>query len=218
LFSDTFGNAFSVDADPTRQTAVSDLDIRHDLSVWSSYRIPTLMHQRIGKALTSDWTVAGFFNVRTGFPVNVNYTRAGNMFDEIIRPNVVAGVPLYTTINGIRAINTAAFSIPTNGQQGSLARNSLRGFPFRQIDLSLARRIRFRELSSLELKIQALNVFNRTNFADMESSLGTQFADGSFRPNYFFGQSVSTYGSGTFTPFYLYGGPRSLQLSAKFVF
>jgi hypothetical protein len=52
----------------------------------------------------------------------------------------------------------------------------------------------------------------------MSGNLGTLFQNGNFQPNNFFGKTVSTYGSSNFTPFYLYGGARTIQFSAKFVF
>jgi hypothetical protein len=106
---------------------------------------------------------------------------------------------------------------PANGQ-GNLKRNSLRGFPLFQLDTSLQRRIRFSNEMRLELAVSAYNVLNNTNFADMSGNLGTLFSNGLLLENEYFGKAVSTFGSSNFTPFYLYGGARTIRLSAKFVF
>ena len=97
-------------------------------------------------------------------------------------------------------------------------RNSLRGFPFFQVNASVAKTFSLANERNLELKIEAINLLNNTNFADPNGSLGTLFSDATFASANYFGQSVGTYGGQTFTPFYLYGGPRSLQVTAKFWF
>ena len=70
----------------------------------------------------------------------------------------------------------------------------------------------------LELSINSYNLLNNTNFTDMSGNLGTLVSNGNFQPNYYFGKTTSTFGSANFTPFYLYGGARTIQFSAKFVF
>lgn len=218
LFADSFGKSLSMNSNAAGERAVSDLDVRHDLSVWSSYRIPTSISSGWGKTLTEGWTVAGFVNARSGFPINVTYARVGDFVNELVRPDVVQNVPLFVNVNGVRALNPDAFEVPASGEQGSLGRNSIRGFPFFQLDASISKKFKLANESSVELKIEAFNLLNNTNFADSDGNLGTLFADAGFVPNNYFGQSLSTYGGRTFTPFYLYGGPRSLQFSAKFQF
>jgi hypothetical protein len=115
-------------------------------------------------------------------------------------------------------LNPNAFAIPGFNRQGALGRNAARGFPLFQLDASLQRRIRFTNETRLELGIAAFNLLNNTNFANMSGSLGTLFSNGSFLPNEYFGRPTATFGGGSFTPFYLYGGARTIQLSAKFIF
>ena len=71
---------------------------------------------------------------------------------------------------------------------------------------------------NLNLTVQSFNLLNNHSFADMNGNIGTQFSNGNFVPNSYFGKPVSTFGSGNFTPFYLDGGARTVQVSAKFVF
>jgi hypothetical protein len=195
----------------------SDFDVRHDVSINGQYRLPNLFQSGWRRAVTRDWTILAFFNARTGFPLNVNLIRSNGFWDEIVRPDLAANIPLYRLVDGRSVINPAAFTVPTVGQ-GNLGRNALRGAAFRQVDLGLSKVVRLGGDSSLLLKIEAINLLNTTNFADMEAELGTVHADGSFRPSYFFGQSLGTFGGKGFLPFYLYGGARNVQLSAKFTF
>jgi hypothetical protein len=103
---------------------------------------------------------------------------------------------------------------------GTLGRNSLLGPHFRQFDFSLFKRTQLTERLNMELRFEGYNILNHPNFANP------------YLPN--FGAFVSSFGNngvGTGTaaltatgdvgigyPFLGSGGPRSLQLAAKFTF
>jgi hypothetical protein len=103
---------------------------------------------------------------------------------------------------------------------GTLGRNSLRGPHFRQFDFSLFKRTQLTERLNMELRFEGYNILNHPNFANP------------YLPN--FGAFVSSFnnngvgtGASALTatgdvgigyPFLGSGGPRSLQLAAKFTF
>jgi TonB dependent receptor len=207
-----------VSSDLTNERGASDFDVRQQLSIYAVYDIPTFFDSGWKKSLTQNWSISAFANARSAFPVNVGYFRANDFGKEFIRAETVGNAPFYLTENNIQRLNPNAFSIPTANRQGNLPRNSIRGFSLFQIDAGLQRRIRLTNEMSLNLSINAFNLLNKTNFADVSGNLGTQFSPSNFQPNNYFGQPTSTFGSGNFTPFYLYGGARTIQLSAKFVF
>lgn len=209
-------NFFSTDLKQER--GASDFDVRHQLNIYGVYDIPTFFDNGWKKRLTQNWSISAFANARTAFPLNVGYFRVNDFGKEFVRADLVGNAPIYLNENTLKSLNPNAFSIPNANRQGTLERNSVRGFPLFQIDTSLQRRIRLTNEMSLNLTIQALNLLNNTNFADMSGNLGTLFSSGIFQPNNYFGQATSTFGSSNFTPFYLYGGARKIQLSAKFVF
>jgi Ca-activated chloride channel family protein len=215
---DTFRQNVFVGEDLNDERGTSDFDVRHQFSVYGAYDIPTPFESGAIKFLTRDWAIFGFANARTGFPVNVTYARANDFGVELRRPDLISNAPLYTNTDGRKQINPAAFSIPSDDRQGTLERNALRGFPFFQMDLGLERRFRLGGESNLRLTMEVFNVLNNTNFADMSGNLGTLAANGNFLPNGYFGKTASSFGSQNFTPFYLYGGARTIQFSAKFVF
>jgi hypothetical protein len=64
--------------------------------------------------------------------------------------------------------------------------------------------------------VEIFNLFNHANFADPSGGL-VQGDTNSLRPTAFFGQSISTVGNqlGGLLGF---GGPRQIQLSARFIF
>ncbi|MBS1797627.1 MAG: TonB-dependent receptor [Acidobacteria bacterium] len=205
-------------ADLSRERGPSDYDARHQLSVYAIYDVPALFDDGWKRRLTEDWTLAAFAGARSAFPFSAGYDRVNAFGREFFRADSVGGAPVERTVDGLRAFDPAAFAVPAALRQGTLGRNSLRGFGLFQLDASLSRRIRLTSEMQFELGIKAYNLLNNTNFAEPDNSLGTVFPDGSFRPNPYFGRPTTTFGSGGFTPFYLYGGARTLQLSVKFVF
>lgn len=205
-------------SDPAQEKGASDFDARHIFSAYGTFSIPTPFKSGLAKWLTSDWSVYSFVNARSATPVNVTYARVTDLGVQIARPNTVPGVSPFTAANGIKAIDPAAFSIPAGPGQGASGRNSLRGFGVFQANVGAERTFKFGGESQLRISAEAHNLLNNVNYENMNGSLGTVFQDGTYLPNYYFGKAASTLGSGGFTPFYIYGAARTLQLSAKFIF
>jgi hypothetical protein len=109
-------------------------------------------------------------------------------------------------------VNMAAFVAPPAGQQGTVGRNSLRGFPIRQVDLTLNRQIALHGAVRLQLQIEAYNVFNWPNFGPPNAQLTAAPAIAG-RSSAMFGGAI-----GGLTSLYQTGGPRALQLAAKILF
>jgi hypothetical protein len=85
-------------------------------------------------------------------------------------------------------------------EQGSLARNSGRGFSFSQIDMGLRRKFSFSESVAVQFQADAFNVLNHPNFEDPR---GTDLVTGG---SLAFGQSTSSTGA------------RTMRFSVKFLF
>jgi carboxypeptidase family protein len=82
------------------------------------------------------------------------------------RPDLVPGVDPYLHDGSLFWLNPAAFAVPLPGTYGNLERSSLRGPNFFQFDMSLSRRFAMTSKTGLELRVDAYNLFNRTNFAN----------------------------------------------------
>lgn len=198
--------------------ASADSDIRHNFSMDAGYELRFREWFGDGpKWLIDGWNVNSIMQIRTGFPVNV--TRQGGTFGGFsFRPNLVPGVdtrcPNYSLPNC--QFNIDAFEDPGAGVFGNAGRNILRGPGFAQVDLSFGKNTRFSENLSLQLRMEIFNLFNRANFADPSGGL-VQGDSNTLNPAAFFGQSVSTVGNqlGGLLGF---GGPRQIQLSARFNF
>jgi hypothetical protein len=209
---------------PDLEHASSDQDVRHNFSLDAGYDIPFGDWFDGGPNwLKNGWNISTIIQARTGLPVNV--TLNGGVFGGFsMRPDIVPGVDPYEP-NTARCsgfsipdcqFNPAAFTTPASGPYGNAGRNILRGPGFRQVDVSLFKNTRFSESKSLQLRIDFFNIFNNTNFAEPSGGL-TQVDANSVRPNAFFGQSIVTVGN-NLGGLLGFGGPRQIQLSARFNF
>jgi len=84
-------------------------------------------------------------------------------------PDLVPGQPLYLHGSGYpggKIVNSAAFAVPPNLQDGDLGRNVLRGFGAWQIDFSLHREVPLSDHLHLEFRVETFNILNHPNFGD----------------------------------------------------
>ena len=122
---------------------------------------------------------------------------------------------------GGKALNPAAFAavpapLGSVGQQGTLGRNVPTGFGMWQVDLALKRELRLTERCGVQLRFDAFNALNHTNFSDPVKFLDSPL----------FGRSASLLnmelgtgspGSGL-APALQTGGARSVQATIRFHF
>lgn len=131
--------------------------------------------------------------------------------------------------------DAASACIPGTRHFGNLGRNSLVGPHFRQFDFSIFKNTTITERLKLELRFEAYNLFNHPNFANpylpnffahadgngISNGLTTQSGPCSTSPN---GHACGFLGLATTGdvgigyPFLGSGGPRGLQIAAKFTF
>jgi hypothetical protein len=167
---------------------------------------------------------------RSALPVDVsdaNFFALQGAYADI-RPDLIAGQALYLfgpQFPGGKAFNPAAFadppSDPSTGnplRQGTVPRNSLRGFGLFQGDFSVHREFVIREALRLQFRAEFFNILNHPNFGPPSGSFGV---GGFGLSNQILSQSLSGFGSsgtGAFSPLYQIGGPRSMQFALKFSF
>lgn len=206
----------------------SDFDVRHSLNISGSWRMPEpklpVLKQAFG-GWWSDFMIAW----RTSTPFDVvgltdessnssATTTTGRGLFAQVRPDY-NGLPVWVddpTAPGGRRLNRDAFEAPSGFGQGNLARNALRGYGLSQADWSLRRQVNIGERRALHLSVQAFNIFNQVNFANPSRNEGANLASPSFGvPNRTQQQGIA---GGSLGSVYRAGGPRSVQLSARFQF
>ncbi|HKE84343.1 MAG TPA: TonB-dependent receptor [Vicinamibacterales bacterium] len=145
------------------------------------------------------------------------------------RPDVIPGVAPYVSSNASGFfLNPAAFRVPMPGTIGNLPRNALRGPVFRQIDLSLTKRVPLSGSHALEFRADIYNLTNRVNFANPTSVLSaatpsSPTATGSFlQPGetYTPATAGTSFGllNATVGRYIDMGTARQIQLSARYRF
>ncbi|HYL14431.1 MAG TPA: carboxypeptidase regulatory-like domain-containing protein [Terriglobales bacterium] len=105
---------------------------------------------------------------------------------------------------------------PPLGQFGNMGRNMFPDTGFRNFDFSLAKNFHFGERYRLQFRAEFFNIFNHPNFANPYGGQnGFGLNDPSVQP---FGCGCATPDIAAANPAIGSGGPRSIQLGAKFVF
>jgi hypothetical protein len=110
----------------------------------------------------------------------------------------LTGQPIYTSGTHTAAswFNTAAFAQPAVGQFGDARRNSIIGPGSLVFNMAFTKSFPLKENRSLELRMQASNIFNTPQFAAIDTILNSPT----------FGQVISV------------GAMRTIQFSGRFRF
>ncbi len=105
---------------------------------------------------------------------------------------------------------------PPLGQFGNMSRNMFQDTGFKNFDFSVAKSFHFAEAMRLQLRAEFFNIFNHPNFAN---PYGGQNGFGLNDPSAGgFGCGCATPDIAAANPAIGSGGPRSIQLGAKFIF
>jgi hypothetical protein len=201
-------------------------DVQHVFKFNFAYELPFGPGKRFwnasgfaGKVL-GGWQISGIGQFRTGRPISFisgrgtlnRSARSGNNTPNTtltlsqlqagtgLFADPKTGLPLLIDPSWIASDGRASSSIfthPLAGQVGHLSLTPVDGPGYWNVDTALIKRIRFKERLGLELRLEAFNVFNHTNFS-VPNSLNIDDTD--------FGKINSTF------------DPRILQLSWKFTF
>jgi hypothetical protein len=138
----------------------SDFDIRHVFSMNFTYQLPSGHHW-----LTSGWQLAGTGRAYSGQPFTPQ-TSAGNTdLGEPTRPDRIATGTVanpspdrWFDVNAFPPVPLTAFRFGNSG------RNILDGPGFMAINLSASKRFRISERAEAQLRWEAFNVTNHTDF------------------------------------------------------
>jgi hypothetical protein len=221
----------------------SNFDIRKRLTWDFIYQFPN-RHGSFQR-LTNGWGLNGILTVQDGQPFHMileadDFDGSGEYFSK---PDVIGPIQ-YNYSNPSEFLNLSSFAVPctpvplsqggfdgsatscTPGTRhfGNEGRNSLIGPPFRELDFSLFKNTNLTERLKLELRVEAYNILNHPNFANplwpnflSDPSLSSNW----YQPNGHLNGYLpitTTADVGPGYPFLGGGGPRSLQIAAKFTF
>ena len=110
--------------------------------------------------------------------MNYNLSESGNAANTEApggsgynRPDQV-GSPSLSNRSIHEWFNTAAFQATAPYTFGDTPRNSLRGDPYKNVDLAILRSFPIGESRSLQFRVDAFNVLNHPTFSNPDSTLG----------------------------------------------
>ncbi len=161
--------------DPRFNRGPSDHDVRHR---WVGHLIwrPTVEGSAFWRRVLGGWRLALLCEAASGLPFSATLAydaaRSGTSRPDYRggqRPNLRPGASNNPVLGSPeRWFDPSVFERPEPGFLGNLGRNTLRGPSYWNVDLSLVRALRLGDSSgerALELRLEAFNLLNHTNFA-----------------------------------------------------
>jgi hypothetical protein len=196
--------------DPSLSRGLSAFDMRHNLVGSFHYELPSFHSREPFHAIASGWAVAGIGRITSGLPVtllNNNDTSLLGTIPNGINNNGVdtlqwtgQSLRLQTNPRGGRAVFDASqLTLPALGTMGNARRRFFSGPGMKTLDATLSRNFQVRDNHSLEVRVEAFNVFNHAQFFGASSVEGN-ISSGSF------GQAVNAM------------PPRLMQLALRYRF
>ena len=212
-------------------------DTRNRFTAAINYELPSWgSRPRLG----SGWELNSIITIQSGRPIPIaNSTDTSGRFYFNQRPNVVPGVnPIlsnWTPSTGY--LNPLAFVQPAYGAFGDLGRDSIFGPGLSNVDFSITKNTRLTERLNLQLRAEFFNIFNHPNFALPAHTIIPGYIDNGTPGNPQVVPNPAAHVNGDITqpllPMGLItqtpdvaqtnpglggGGPRVVQLAAKFTF
>jgi hypothetical protein len=181
---------------------ISSWDMTHNFVATYHYALPFGHFE--------GWSISGTTRFSTGFPVtlfddsdrSLLGTLGNGVNNQLLDTPQLSPGPLQINSNprdGNAAFNTSLFATETLGQLGNAPRRFFHGPGILNFDMQVSKTLRLTESKSLDIRVEAFNVFNHAQFYG-PSSVNGEVND----PN--FGSVVSA------------AAPRLLQVAAKFHF
>lgn len=178
--SDRYDGGFVNSYDVAATRASSNFDQRHMLNFAWVYDLPFFKHPGMVHNVLGGWQYSGIAGISTGTPVTItngttygdsagvgNGVGTGSYPDLIGNPN--AGIPAGTP--PLR-YNPGAFATPTGLTFGDAGRNSVRNPGRTNFDMALFKHFAIRESTAFELRAEAFNVFNHTEWNGYPTTFG----------------------------------------------
>jgi hypothetical protein len=184
------------------------LDRRHIFTANYIYDLPFFRNQHgfKGHAL-GGWEISGLVTFQSGIPFtpttnfdagglgNIPALVAGNRPNLLCDPNS-GGPQAFEQWFNTACVQTNPTAPPVANVVGNAPRGAINGPATKRFDFSLFKNFRIRETMSLQLRGEAFNVFNHTNFQTVNASTT----------------------SGTYGQITAVRDPRNIQLGVKFIF
>ncbi|HEU4511351.1 MAG TPA: carboxypeptidase regulatory-like domain-containing protein [Pyrinomonadaceae bacterium] len=145
-------------------------DVRHRFALSMVYNLPAIGKAGFAHTVTNGWRISAIYQAQSGFPFTISVfgdtANAGTLLGENpIRANYT-GQPVFGP--GTRTtdmwFNTAAFTTPAAFTFGNVGRNTVYGPGRQTLDLALQREFAMTETIKLQVRAEAFNALNHSNY------------------------------------------------------
>ncbi len=188
--STDFANVTSFSMDPDdrkRDHGRAAFDIRHYLTLNSTYDIPSGALEGLARQALGGWRLSSLVNYSSGEPFTAanRFDRSGatvRIFGFQERPNLAPGSSSNNPVEGVAGacagrnagkqlgtrdvwFDPCALELQPAGFFGNLGRNTLQGPDLMTVDLAVVKDFSMGEAKRLEFRWEMFNMFNRANFS-----------------------------------------------------
>src|SRR2546423_3409451 len=202
-------------------------DRAHTLVLNSIYDFPSFFkNNAVGHFLLDGWQISGIFTYQTGSPFTVGFSIPGvanqqltGSYTEGARIHLIGDPKAGTTSSPYNRLNPAAFAPPQPGDLGLGApTNYLRNPGINDIDFSLQKTFMLKERYEFQLRSDAFNVLNHTQFSGYNATINYTSLTNSTITNLPFNPDGSLHNINGFGTVNGARDPRIMQLMARLRF
>ncbi len=158
-----------------REKGLSGFDRPQMLGFDYVYQLPefgTKVGRGFGRAMLNGWQISGVTRFQSGFPVSIGSSGNPGTLGGGVRADLIGG-PLYpATKTRLEWFNPFAFGFPANGSLGNSGRNIIRRPGINTWNFSIFKNTKITERISTQLRFEAFNIFNHTQFWALNTGIG----------------------------------------------
>jgi hypothetical protein len=205
-----------------------DFDRRHNLIGSFVWDLPKSSSKGVWGAVVNNWQLSGVYRYQSGQPYNLSVSIPSVGSQNLLGTGTTAPARVVltgdpgsgcNTSDPYRQLNASAITIPKSGTLGlDSGRNFLTTCPTNNLDLFLSKQISTGGRSKLELRFDAFNALNHTQFYTINTTLAVRSLTDPTPTNLPYdatGNLVNPTGFGAATAV---RNPRTIQLTARFSF
>jgi len=167
--------------------------------LWDVPGASKLVKNRIVTAIGDGWQISGIASFISGSPAGIGLSTTtgidipggGDGSRVVVLSNPIIPKSERTLL---RYFDTSVFGMPAIGTPGNAPRDVVRGPGTNNFDMTIFKNFRFRERFNLQLRFEAYNAFNHTQFSGMNTTAQFNPANGQ-QVNAAFGTLTSARGA-----------------------
>jgi len=194
-------NSYNISGD----RGLSDFDVRNRIVISGIYQLPFK-----GNRLKEGWELSLVEQSQTGNPLNFHTSVSAFTGEATLRPNVTGPVQVGFTpaTNGsattVTYVQNPSVFVNQGNAFGNLGRNTIIGPGFSNLDINLVKNTRIRESLNFQIRVDAFDLLNQTNFGNPGTTVGSS--------------TLGLITGGTRFPAGDFGTSRQIQCAMKLIF